>query len=120
MDSSFIHGPLALRRSKQNHVFGVKFFKPTRASPLQLTFLSQKTFCYLNVPSPLRDCVAMCCSLFDACKSPLAPLFQRGVMLWDREELELVGRNSPFFSKGIKGDFQNTLMATVRGRLSNQ
>ena len=41
-------------------------------------------------------------------------------MLWDREELELVGRNSPFFSKGIKGDFQNTLMATVRGRLSNQ
>ena len=51
----------------------------------------------------------MCCSLFDALKSPLAPLFQRGVMLWDREELELVGRNSPFFSKGDKGGFSEHL-----------
>ena len=51
----------------------------------------------------------MCCSLFDACKSPLAPLFQRGVMLWDREELELVVRNSPFFSKGEKGGFSEHL-----------
>jgi hypothetical protein len=69
---------------------------------------------------PLRDCVAMCCSLFDARKSPLAPLFQRGVMLWDREELELVVRNSPFFQRGTKGDFQSTSTATVHGRLSNE
>jgi hypothetical protein len=59
----------------------------------------------------------MCRSLFDPRKSPLAPLFQRGVMLWDREELELVVRNSPFFSKG---DFQSTSTETVRGRLSNE
>jgi hypothetical protein len=47
----------------------------------------------------------MRCSLIDPRKSPLAPLFQRGVRLWDREELELVVRNSPFFSKGDKGGF---------------
>jgi hypothetical protein len=42
----------------------------------------------------------MCCSLFDARKSPLTPLFQRGVLLWDRGELELVARKSPLFFKG--------------------
>jgi hypothetical protein len=41
----------------------------------------------------------MHCSAFDQGKSPLAPLFQRGVLLWNREELELGVRNSPF-SKG--------------------
>jgi hypothetical protein len=30
-------------------------------------------------------------------------------MLWDREELELVLRNSPFFSKGDKGGFSEHL-----------
>jgi hypothetical protein len=30
-------------------------------------------------------------------------------MLWDREELELVVRNSPFFSKGDKGGFSEHL-----------
>ena len=62
-----------------------------------------------RMSSPLRDCVAMCCSVFDVCKSPLAPLFQRGVILWDREELELVVSNSPFFSKGDKGGFSEHL-----------
>ena len=43
--------------------------------------------------------------LDDPRKSPLAPLFQREVLLWDREELQLTVRNSPFFQRGIKGDF---------------
>jgi hypothetical protein len=62
----------------------------------------------------------MCCWPFEARKSPLSPLFQRGVLLWDREELELAARNSPFFKGGIKGDFQSTSTAIVRGRLSNE
>ena len=68
------------------------------------------------------------CWPFDKRKSPLAPpfdsaqgmLFQRGVLLWDREELELAVRKSPFFKRGIKGDFQSTSTATLRGRLSNE
>jgi hypothetical protein len=36
-------------------------------------------------------------------------LFQRGVLLWDREELELAVRNSPFFQKGDKGGFSEHL-----------
>jgi hypothetical protein len=50
----------------------------------------------------------MCGLLFDARKSPLTPLFQRGVLLWDREELELVVR-FPLFSKGDKGGFSEHL-----------
>jgi len=57
------------------------------------------------------------CWPFDKRKSPLAPpfdsaqgmLFQRGVLLWDREELELAVRNSPFFQKGDKGGFSEHL-----------
>ena len=35
----------------------------------------------------------MRCSPFDARKSPLAPLFQRGVLLWDREELRVTNQS---------------------------
>ncbi len=51
----------------------------------------------------------MCCWPFEARKSPLSPLFQRGVLLWDREELELAARNSPFFQRGDKGGFSEHL-----------
>jgi hypothetical protein len=62
----------------------------------------------------------MRCSPFDSGKSPLASLFQRGVLLWDHEELRIRLRKIPLFKRGIKGDFQSTLMTTVRVRLSNQ
>src|ERR687891_1497661 len=46
------------------------------------------------------------------CKSPLAPLFQRGE--------SRMSKNSPFFQRGIKGDFHGRVpmlrIATVRGR----
>jgi hypothetical protein len=67
----------------------------------------------------------MHCSPFDLRKSPLAPLFQRGGLLWNPNELGAAyKRVSPFFQRGIKGDFKalvpTWMMATVRGRLSNQ
>ena len=39
-------------------------------------------------------------------------------MLWDREELELVVRNSPFFSKGDKGGFSEHLDGMVACRMN--
>ena len=57
---------------------------------------------------PTRDWVAMCCWPFDKRKSPLAPpfdsaqgmLFQRGVLLWDPEELDWLQEIPPFFKEG--------------------
>ena len=43
-------------------------------------------------------------SLFSR-KSPLAPLFQRGVVLRDSEELVTACKKFPLFERGIKGDF---------------
>jgi hypothetical protein len=59
----------------------------------------------------------MGCSAIDPRKSPLAPLFQRGVLLWDCEELKTRCKKFPLFQRGIKGDFSSILMA---GRLSKQ
>ena len=62
----------------------------------------------------------MRCSPFDHANLPWPLFFQRGVLLWDREELRTRLRKVPVFLKGIKGDFQSTLMTTVRVRSSNQ
>jgi len=48
----------------------------------------------------------MRCSPFDPRKSPLAPLFQRGGLLYNREELGAAIKKFPPFQRGIKGDFR--------------
>ena len=54
----------------------------------------------------VRDCVAMqWVSRFSSRKSPLAPLFQRGVVRRDSEELVTACKKFPLFERGIKGDF---------------
>jgi hypothetical protein len=48
------------------------------------------------------------------------PLFSKMGTTMGCEELRTRLRKIPLFKRGIKGDFQSTLMTTVRVRLSNQ
>ena len=47
-----IHGRLALQRSEQNQVFGIKFFQAEPRLAATINLVSQKTFCYLKGPPP--------------------------------------------------------------------